>query len=64
MTTTERTIQCIGTVRGDNDPLKFNIRVRTGNGAASVYPVSLDEAVELRRELTDFLAAHNVPANF
>jgi hypothetical protein len=58
-----RTIQCIGTARHGNEPITFNVRVCTGDARASVYGISLDEAVQLRRELTDFLAMHNVPAN-
>lgn len=60
----ERTIKCTGSARYGNEPPVFNIHVRTGDNTASVYPISLDEALELRRELTDFLAAQNVPANF
>jgi hypothetical protein len=60
----KRTIQCIGTARGDNEPPKFSFRVWIGHDTASIYVIGLDEAVELRREITDFLAAHNVPTNF
>lgn len=59
-----RTIQCIGTSRDENEPTKVNIRVSTGRDTATVYVVSLDEAVQLRQELTDFLAAQNVATNF
>ena len=42
----------------------FNIRIQAGRDLASVYQISLDEAVRLRRELTDFLAMQIVPANY
>jgi hypothetical protein len=60
---TERTIRCTGTVRAKGGPLMFNIRVHV-DGATSDYVLELDEAIKLRRELTDFLAMQNVPANF
>jgi hypothetical protein len=60
----ERTIECIGTTRNRNEPTKFDIRVRAGNETAFTYRISLDEAVQLRRELTDFLAGQNVTSNF
>jgi hypothetical protein len=60
----ERTIECIGTTRDANEPVKFDIRVRTGGGIACDYRIGLDEAVQLRRELTDFLATQNVPPGF
>lgn len=62
--TDARTVQCIGTVRENNEPPKFDIRVHTAADTASVYRISLDEAIELRRELTDFLAVNNVPLRF
>jgi hypothetical protein len=60
----ERTIQCTGTARVGGEPVKFSVRVCTGSGTASVYVLSLNEAVALRRELTDFLSMQNVPAYF
>ena len=56
-----RTVQCVGTFKEDNEPLKVDIRIRTEQDSATVYRISLNEAIELRRELTDFLAASNVP---
>jgi hypothetical protein len=58
----ERTIRCTGTLRCKGGPLMFNMRVRI-DGATSDYVLSLDEAAQLRRELTDFLSMQNVPAN-
>jgi hypothetical protein len=60
----ERTIQCIGTTRQTNEPVKFDIRVKSGGGIPCDYRISIDEAIQLRRELTDFLANQNVPTTF
>jgi hypothetical protein len=56
-----RTIQCVGSSREPNEPIKFDLRVHGGGDAFCNYRLTIDEAIKLRRELTDFLALQNVP---
>ncbi len=55
-------IRCTGTQKEHNAPAVFNIQIsdpETQRG--EVVQISIENAIELRRELADFLNANNVP---
>ncbi len=55
-------IRCTGTQRERNGPVAFIIQIEdpsTQRGQA--VQITIENAIELRRELADFLNANNVP---
>lgn len=59
-------VECIGSQKEANAPPMLNLRIKdirfqSAVGRADVYPISIDNAIQLRRELADFLNANNVP---
>ncbi len=61
-------VECIGSQREANAPPMLNLRIKdirlqSGGwvGRADVYPISIENAIQLRKELSDFLNANNVP---
>ena len=59
---------CVGSQKVENAPAMLNLRIKEvmfldggAVGKADVYPITIENAIQLRRELTDFLNANNVP---